>query len=185
MATKIGSNAVVVYGLASEMLSPAGFPLGSLFVVESGQGAGLEYSVGTDGEWFQRSQIVEGGDGGTALRVVGGKVGPAYIRERINVTTREKVTFLPAALVTEVTISVFSTDAAIDDNAQLAITFDSYDDASADAELLESDLEAYDSLREVIQADGKPETFNVFGGCERIDFKALGSETLRVLIRGV
>lgn len=57
VATVIGTDAVVIYGTAAEMLSPAGQPIGSLFIVDSGAGQGLEYSVGTDGEWFNRGQI--------------------------------------------------------------------------------------------------------------------------------
>lgn len=67
MATIIKSDAVIIYGTAADMLSPAGYPVGSLLVDEA---TGLEYSVGTDGEWFAREQIVQTSSGKAANSTV-------------------------------------------------------------------------------------------------------------------
>lgn len=67
MVATVGTNAVVVYGATSEMLTPAGYPLGSLFVAED---TGLEYSVGTDGNWFPRSQLSQDDEDNTAMKIV-------------------------------------------------------------------------------------------------------------------
>lgn len=67
VATVIGSDAVIVYGVAVEMTSPAGYPIGSLFIDED---TGLEYSVNTTGEWFQRGQITVDGESSPAMKSV-------------------------------------------------------------------------------------------------------------------
>jgi len=69
MLQTVQTDAVILYGLVSDIdfVTAAGYPLGSLLVDEV---TGLEYSVGTDGLWFPRKQLIVNAKGEVANNIV-------------------------------------------------------------------------------------------------------------------
>lgn len=175
--------------LHTDIPSPVRGDLAVYTYAPAGGFKGQEYSFNGI-TWFVRGQITSDSADVAANKTVigyGASEAQSYNRERATVdTNRESVFFTPAQNVKSLVFTILDTDSVVTDpNAALAVCFDALDDATADQWLTASDLEAFDVERRLIPAKGESSRVFTFAEpLERVDFKAVGAETLLVSIGG-
>lgn len=114
-----------------------------------------------------------------------GPVTQSRNRNKLDVTTREKVTWLSANNIREITVTITVIGAQTTDTHQdvcLGICFNAGSDAIADAWLTETDTEADDVQYELVKL-GESKTFRFTSALTRADFIRIdGADNLRVHI---